>query len=88
MIISLQLSFPTPLANNGGPTQTVALLPGSSAIDAPVPNPDNPPCVDWNGIALATDQRGGARVVGTTCDVGAYEFGAQAPWVWVPLVVR
>jgi hypothetical protein len=51
-----------PLADNGGPTQTVALLPGSLAIDAGVACP--PP---------ATDQRGVPRPQGTACDSGAFE---------------
>ena len=42
------------LANNGGPTQTHALLPGSPAIDAG----SNALAVDENGIPLSTDQRG------------------------------
>ena len=51
-----------PLAPNGGPTQTHALLVGSPAIDAA----DNSFCLD-------TDQRGVARPQGTACDIGAYE---------------
>src|SRR5204862_2965606 len=42
------------LANNGGPTQTHALLPGSPAIDAG----SNALAVDQNGSPLTTDQRG------------------------------
>ncbi len=52
-----------PLTANGGPTQTEALLPGSSAID----HGDNTGCP-------ATDQRGVTRPVGSACDVGAYEY--------------
>jgi hypothetical protein len=53
-----------PLANNGGPTQTHALWPGSPAIDAG--NNADPP---------ATDQRGAtfARIVNGTIDIGAFE---------------
>jgi IPT/TIG domain len=51
------------LASNGGPTQTVALQPGSVAIDAGVSCP--PP---------STDQRGVARSIGAACDSGGYEF--------------
>ncbi len=53
-----------PLANNGGPTLTHALLAGSPAIDA-VTSGCPPP---------ATDQRGIARPQGAACDIGAYEF--------------
>jgi len=49
----------SPLANNGGPTQTMALQAGSPAINA------------GSGCPPA-DQRGVARV--GTCDVGAYEY--------------
>lgn len=50
------------LQDNGGPTWTRALLPGSPAIDAG----DNVNCP-------ATDQRGVSRPQGGTCDIGAYE---------------
>ena len=61
-----------PLQNNGGPTQTIALLPGSPAIDGG--NPSG--CTDGQGHLLKTDQRGMPRpdkedIVG--CDIGAYE---------------
>lgn len=56
-----------PLANNGGPTATMALLPASPAIDAA-----------FAGAPPATDQRGLARPVGAAADVGAFEFGAVA----------
>ena len=61
-----------PLADNGGPTQTLALLPGSPAIDAG----SNALAVDGAGNALATDQRGPGypRIVGPKVDIGAYEF--------------
>jgi hypothetical protein len=64
-----------PLQNNGGPTQTHALLPGSPAIDA-----GNTTCTDASGNPLTTDQRGRPRPVdgngdGTSaCDIGAFEF--------------
>jgi hypothetical protein len=53
-----------PLSDNGGPTQTMALLSGSPAIDA-----------GNNNLAagLATDQRGFPRFVGASVDIGAYE---------------
>lgn len=61
-----------PLADNGGPTQTNALLAGSQAIDSTTLQG----CIDDTGALLMTDQRGAARVAGARCDVGAYEFGA------------
>ena len=67
-----------PLANNGGPTQTHALVVGSPAIDAGNPNG----CLDNAGMLLPTDQRGFARHVdanndGTVrCDIRAYEANA------------
>ena len=61
-----------PLANNGGPTQTMALLPGSPAIDAG----SNALAVDASSNPLTTDQRGAGcpRVVNGTVDIGAFEF--------------
>ncbi len=49
-----------PLGNNGGPTDTHALLPGSTAIDAGV-------------TCLPYDQRGVVRPQGAKCDIGAFE---------------
>ena len=59
-----------PLAANGGPTATHALLPGSPAIDKGDPlsiTPLNPP---------ATDQRGYPRV--GPVDIGAFEQQGDA----------
>jgi len=70
-----------PLADNGGPTQTVALLPGSPAIDA-IPLAS---CTDQSSPPnpLTTDQRGFARPDPgdnpPACDIGAYESDAIAP---------
>jgi predicted outer membrane repeat protein len=58
-----------PLANNGGATQTVALLPGSPAIDAG----SNALAVDAMRNPLTTDQRGVARIINGTVDIGAFE---------------
>lgn len=63
-----------PLAANGGPTRTHALVAGSVAIDAgPVPVPTFP--------GNEYDQRGPgfARVVEGQVDVGAYEVQAAVP---------
>ena len=51
-----------PLASNGGPTPTRALLAGSPAIDA-------------GRTTLTTDQRGVARPQGAADDIGAFELG-------------
>jgi hypothetical protein len=61
-----------PLAANGGPTETMALLPGSAAIDA-----GEPVCVDAAGAPLSEDQRGAPR--GTPCDIGAFEVQPESP---------
>ena len=61
---------PTGLKANGGPTQTIALLPTSPAVDAiPVSA-----CTDTNGIPVTTDQRGVTRPQGPACDIGAFEL--------------
>jgi parallel beta-helix repeat protein len=58
------------LSNNGGPTQTIALLAGSPCLDA-----------GSNPATLTTDQRGTGfpRMVGSAVDIGAYEADAAAP---------
>jgi hypothetical protein len=65
------------LGDYGGPTQTMALLPGSPAIDAG----SNALAVDANGQPLQFDQRGAPflRVVNGTVDIGAYEGAPDAP---------
>ena len=59
------------LADNGGPTQTLALLPGSPALDAG----DVATCTDVSG-AGGIDQRGMPRGAAGKCDIGAYEAGS------------
>jgi CSLREA domain-containing protein len=49
------------LQDNGGPTETEALLAGSPAIDA-------------GDTCGALDQRGTTRPRGSSCDIGPYEF--------------
>jgi len=56
-----------PLTDNGGPTRTLALLPGSPAIDAGDPA----------GCPKA-DARGTTRPRGAGCDIGAFEHVAAA----------
>jgi len=59
------------LQQNGGPTETHALQSGSVAIDD-VPQAE---CLDADGEASTTDQRGEPRpeAVASLCDVGAFE---------------
>jgi len=66
-----------PLQDNGGPTETHALLPGSPAINQ-IPVED---CLDAEGAPLTTDQRGEPRpeTGGTMCDVGAFERQTDDP---------
>jgi uncharacterized repeat protein (TIGR01451 family)/CSLREA domain-containing protein len=64
--LSNQNPMLAPLADNGGPTLTQALIPGSPAIDA-----GGSPCP-------AKDQRGVNRPAGAGCDIGAYEFAISA----------
>ena len=69
-----QLSDPRlgSLGSNGGPTQTIALLSGSAAIDAG----------NFSVCAASPinnkDQRDQTRLVGTTCDIGAYEYNPSS----------
>lgn len=58
-----------PLANNGGYTQTMALLAGSPALNA-----GNPATPGGGGATcLAVDQVGTNRPQGAACDIGAFE---------------
>jgi len=57
-----------PLQDNGGGTLTMALLPGSPAIDTG----DSITCLSY-------DQRGYIRPFGPACDVGAYEYDSVFP---------
>ncbi|HRQ36696.1 MAG TPA: choice-of-anchor Q domain-containing protein [Chloroflexota bacterium] len=67
-----------PLADNGGPTLTHMLLPGSPTIDAGTADG-----------APTTDQRGLPRPVGSAPDIGAVEVQAgKYLSIYLPLVVR
>jgi Ca2+-binding RTX toxin-like protein len=59
-----------PLQDNGGPTFTHALLPGSPAIDAANPN-----------FNVLIDQRGVTRPQGNGFDIGAFESTLLSPGV-------
>ncbi len=63
---------PNGLQDNGGPTQTIALVAGSPAIDAG----SNSLAVDPTGNPLQYDQRGTGypRIEGSAVDIGAFEF--------------
>lgn len=61
-------SILSPLADNGGPTQTHALPEGSPAVD-----------IDTTcATSMIIDQRGYCRAAGSGCDAGSFEFGATA----------
>ncbi len=66
------LAFLGQLDKNGGPTETIALLPGSNAIDL---GDSTLGCTGPVNEVLAADQRGAPRAWGVRCDVGAYEAG-------------
>ncbi len=55
---------PNGLGNNGGPTQTLALLDGSPAINK----------IPSGSFCPSTDQRGISRPQGPACDIGSFEF--------------
>jgi hypothetical protein len=59
-----------PLQNNGGKTQTMAVLAGSLAID----NGSNALAVDAGSNPLQTDQTGYVRIYNGTVDIGAFEY--------------
>lgn len=62
------------LGDYGGYTDTIPLLPGSSAINA-----------GNDTICPATDQRGVTRPQGSSCDIGSYEYNVN---VYLPLILR
>jgi uncharacterized repeat protein (TIGR01451 family) len=59
------------LSDNGGSTETHALLAGSPAINAGS-------CTDTAAATVTADQRGVARPQGTACDIGAFELSGAA----------
>lgn len=66
-----------PLADNGGPTFTHALLAGNAAINA-----GN--CTSLTGPVITVDQRGAARPATVTqCDSGAFERTGLGDYVWL-----
>ncbi len=63
-----------PLQNNGGPTLTIAPLPGSPAIDK------------GGDTCPAIDQRGVSRPQGAHCDIGAVELALRH--TYMPIIRR
>jgi len=59
-----------PLQDNGGPTFTHALLPGS-------------PAIDMGDTSFTIDQRGRSRPQGTADDIGAFESYDCIPQSWI-----
>lgn len=69
-----------PLQDNGGSTETHALLENSSAINA-----------GSNANCPAQDQRGIIRPQGPACDIGAYEFEEESfftEFIYLPMIVK
>ncbi|MBN1668464.1 MAG: CSLREA domain-containing protein [Anaerolineales bacterium] len=69
-----------PLADNGGTTQTMALLPGSPALDMG----DDSVCAAAPVNNL--DQRGSLRPRGAHCDMGAFEWETEL--IFLPSLQR
>ncbi len=65
-------------ANNGEPTWTIMLNPGSPGIDAISAG-------EGCGVEVLTDQRGKTRPMGSGCDIGAVENEIKS---YLPLVMK
>ena len=70
------------LADNGGPTQTMALQAGSPAIDSA----DDTICADPDTVN-SRDQRGITRPQGDHCDIGAYEFVPEVEMISIATII-
>jgi hypothetical protein len=70
-----------PLADNGGPTKTHALVTGSPAVDLDA---------SCSTTELTTDQRGYPRPLGEGCDAGSFEGSKPKlkamPWLYLLLL--
>ena len=79
-----------PLADNGGETETHALLGGSPAIDGG--NPAG--CTDHEGAPITTDQRGYPRPLdgdgdgNAICDIGSFEYTLIPVAVYLPIILK
>jgi hypothetical protein len=75
------LKIDSTLRNNGGPTQTLALLPGSPDIDAVPGQACSITVTDVSGhtMPITTDERGVPRLhrLKNACDSGAYQSPSQ-----------
>ena len=71
-----------PPQNNGGSTETRALLSNSPAIDAG----DTNGCTNGQNQPLTTDQRRFRRPIGPRCDIGAVEYSPYS--IDLPLIQR
>jgi hypothetical protein len=69
-----------PLADNGGPTQTLLPQTGSPLIDA-IPGAA---CQTGPAAGVTTDQRGIVRPQGPGCEIGAVEIAVPVPLVVAP----
>ncbi len=72
-----------PLQDNGGDTETHALLDGSPALDViPVVSSS------CNNSGVVTDQRGISRPQGNNCDIGAVERTTTSISIYLPIVLK
>jgi CSLREA domain-containing protein len=73
-----------PLGYYGGSTPTLALLPGSPAIDAGA----TAGCSGMAGAPISIDQRGYPRPYGAKCDIGALEYDPNAAMIYLSLLQK
>ncbi|NQU32200.1 MAG: hypothetical protein HQ521_03110 [Bacteroidetes bacterium] len=75
------LNLSSTLADNGGPTETIAL--GTDSFAAASDTTGIPPTSNWNGSPLIdgayTDQRGVVRTAGNNTSIGAYSANYVPP---------
>ncbi len=75
-----------PLTDNGGPTQTMALMAGSPDPNDFIPASPEIDAGALSGLTPSTDQRGLPRVVNGTPDIGALEFQNLQAVIDIPSV--